>query len=87
MSLSAFWTWRVAIGRKNYVFAKTEAGAEANTIWYTFIQTAKLNQLKVREYSERFSYQPSHGRKSQSGKLIYRGLQKFNDSLEFNRRK
>ncbi len=40
------------IGRKNYLFAKTEAGAEANAIWYTFIQTAKLNQLKVREYLE-----------------------------------
>ena len=40
------------IGRKNYLFAKTEAGAEANATWYTFIQTAKLNQLKVREYLE-----------------------------------
>ncbi|WP_019205752.1 IS66 family transposase [Limosilactobacillus ingluviei] len=39
-------------GLKNYLFAKTEAGAEANAIWYTFIQTAKLNQLKVREYLE-----------------------------------
>ena len=38
------------IGRKNYLFAKTKAGA--NAIWYTFIQTAKLNQLKVREYLE-----------------------------------
>ena len=43
-----FWS----IGRKNYLFAKTEAGAEANAIWYTFIQTAKLNQLKVHEYLE-----------------------------------
>ena len=42
----------ITIGRKNYLFAKTEAGAEANAIWYTFIQTAKLNQLKVREYLE-----------------------------------
>lgn len=44
--------WPTTIGRKNYLFAKTEAGAEANAIWYTFIQTAKLNQLKVREYLE-----------------------------------
>ena len=32
------------IGRKNYLFAKTEAGAEANAIWYTFIQTVKSAQ-------------------------------------------
>ena len=29
-----------------FMMAKTEAGAEANAIWYTFIQMAKLNQFQ-----------------------------------------
>ena len=65
MRLSDFWTRQAAIRQQswwttdsandrtqNFLFAKTEAEAEANAIWYTFIQTAKLNHLKVREYLE-----------------------------------
>ena len=33
--------------RKNSLFAKSTAGAEANAIFYTIIQTAKLNNLDV----------------------------------------
>lgn len=40
------------IGRKNYLFTKSEVGAKANAMWYRIIQTAKLNKLRVREYLE-----------------------------------
>ena len=40
------------IGRKNYLFTKSEVGAKANAMWYSIIQTAKLNKLRVREYLE-----------------------------------
>ena len=40
------------IGRKNYLFKKSEVGAKANAMWYRIIQTAKLNKLRVREYLE-----------------------------------
>ena len=33
--------------RKNSLFAKSTAGAEANAIFYTIVQTAKLNNLDV----------------------------------------
>lgn len=33
--------------RKNCLFAKSVAGAEANAVYYTLIVTAKLNQLNV----------------------------------------
>ena len=33
------------IGRKNYLFTKSEVGAKANAMWYSIIQTAKLNKL------------------------------------------
>ena len=33
--------------RKNSLFAKSTAGAEANAILYTIVQTAKLNNLDV----------------------------------------
>ena len=39
-----------AIIRKNSLFAKSTAGAEANAIFYTIVQTAKLNHLDVFKY-------------------------------------
>ncbi|MDC2840276.1 transposase [Limosilactobacillus mucosae] len=36
--------------RKNSLFAKYTAGAEANVIFYTIVQTAKLNHLDVFKY-------------------------------------
>ena len=36
--------------RKNSLFAKSTAGAEANAIFYTIVQTAKLNNLDVFKY-------------------------------------
>ena len=44
--------WPTTIGRKNYLFTKSEVGAKANAMWYRIIQTAKLNKLRVREYLE-----------------------------------
>ena len=41
-----------AIIRKNSLFAKSTAGAEANAIFYTIVQTAKLNNLDVFKYLE-----------------------------------
>ncbi len=36
--------------RKNSLFAKSTVGAEANAIFYTIVQTAKLNNLDVFKY-------------------------------------
>ena len=38
--------------RKNSLFAKPTAGAKANAIWYSIVQTAKLNHLDVFKYLE-----------------------------------
>lgn len=38
--------------RKNSLFAKSTAGAKANAIFYTIVQTAKLNNLNVFKYLE-----------------------------------
>lgn len=38
------------IVRKNCLFARTTAGAKANAIWYSLIQTAKLNGLDPYKY-------------------------------------
>ena len=38
------------IMRKNSLFAKSTAGAEANAIFYTIVQTAKLNNLNIFKY-------------------------------------
>lgn len=38
--------------RKNSLFAKSTAGARANAIWYSIVQTAKLNHLDVFKYLE-----------------------------------
>jgi len=39
-----------ALGRKNWLFADTQAGADASARLYTLIQSAKLNNLVVEEY-------------------------------------
>ena len=39
-----------AVGRKNWLFADSEAGAEANGIYYSLIESAKINNLKIQEY-------------------------------------
>lgn len=38
--------------RKNSLFAKSTAGAKVNAIWYSIVQTAKLNHLDVFKYLE-----------------------------------
>jgi len=40
----------VVIGRKNWLFANSQAGAKASATWYTIVETAKANGLKVEEY-------------------------------------
>jgi transposase len=38
-----------AIGRKNWLFSDTEAGAEASSMFYSFVVTAKLNNVNPYE--------------------------------------
>lgn len=40
----------VAVGRKNYLFAGSERGAERAAAFYTLIETAKLNGLGPEAY-------------------------------------
>ncbi|WP_338218096.1 hypothetical protein [Lacticaseibacillus salsurivasis] len=40
------------IGRKNWLFATSPMGAEANAIWMTLVETAKANELDPRGYVE-----------------------------------
>lgn len=40
------------IGRKNWLFATSPKGAEANAIWMTLVETAKANGLDPRSYIE-----------------------------------
>lgn len=39
-----------AVHRKNWLFADTTAGADANAVYYSFIETAKLNKLNIYKY-------------------------------------
>jgi transposase len=39
-----------AIGRKNWLFANSQAGAKANANLYSLIETAKLNGLNPLDY-------------------------------------
>ena len=39
-----------AIGRKNWLFSDTPAGAEASALWYSLIETAKANGREPFEY-------------------------------------
>ncbi|MBB1124412.1 transposase domain-containing protein [Limosilactobacillus sp. Lr3000] len=36
--------------RKNYLFATSIRGAQANAIYYTLVETAKLNRLNIYKY-------------------------------------
>ena len=38
------------IGRKNFLFSFTEAGAECSAVAYSIVETAIANQLNVYEY-------------------------------------
>ncbi|WP_082397845.1 transposase domain-containing protein [Lacticaseibacillus camelliae] len=40
------------IGRKNWLFATSPKGAEANAIWMTIVETAKANGLDPGRYIE-----------------------------------
>ena len=40
----------VAVGRKNYLFAGSDLGAERAAVFYTLIETAKLNRLDPEAY-------------------------------------
>ena len=39
-----------AVGRKNWLFADSEAGANANGVYYSLIESAKVNNLKIQDY-------------------------------------
>jgi hypothetical protein len=47
------------IGRKNWLFATSPKGAEANAIWMTIVETAKANGLDPRTYIERLLHELS----------------------------
>ncbi|KRL79652.1 hypothetical protein FC36_GL000422 [Ligilactobacillus equi DSM 15833 = JCM 10991] len=38
------------MGRKNSLFSKSYEGAQANAVYYTLVQTAKLNNLDAYKY-------------------------------------
>ena len=40
----------VVIGRKNWLFSHSQAGAKASATWYTIVETAKANGLNPEEY-------------------------------------
>ena len=40
----------IALGRKNYLFSDTPAGAEASAVIYSLVETAKANNLNVLQY-------------------------------------
>ena len=39
-----------AVHRKNWLFADTVAGAKANAVWYSIIESAKVNNLNINKY-------------------------------------
>ena len=39
-----------AVHRKNWLFADTVAGANANAVYYSLIESAKLNNLNIYKY-------------------------------------
>lgn len=39
-----------AVHRKNWLFADTQDGARANAIYYSLIETAKVNHLNINKY-------------------------------------
>lgn len=38
------------VHRKNWLFSDTTAGADANAIYHSFIETTKLNKLNIYKY-------------------------------------
>lgn len=40
------------VGRKNWLFSNTMSGAEMSSIYYTLIESAKMNQLDIHNYLE-----------------------------------
>lgn len=66
--------------RKNCLFAKSVAGAEANAVYYTLIVTAKLNQLNVYKY---LKYLFDHLPNQENGDIeaFYRGMKKSNKNV------
>ena len=40
----------IAVGRKNYMFAGSDSGAEAASIFYSLINSCKLNKINPRDY-------------------------------------
>ena len=42
--------WPFAVHRKNWLFSDATAGADANAVYYSFIETAKLNKLNIYKY-------------------------------------
>ncbi len=40
----------IALGRKNYLFAGSDAGGERAAAMYTIVQTAKLNNVNPEAY-------------------------------------
>lgn len=40
----------MAVHRKNWLFADSVDGANANAIWYSIIESAKINNLNINRY-------------------------------------
>lgn len=40
------------IGRKNWLFSKTKSGAEMSSIYYSLVESAKMNELDIYNYLE-----------------------------------
>lgn len=40
------------IGRKNWLFSKTKSGAKMSSIYYSLVESAKMNELDVQDYIE-----------------------------------
>ena len=40
----------IALGRKNYLFTGSERGGDASAVFYSLVESAKINQLNVYDY-------------------------------------
>ena len=62
-------SWRVAhhaVGRKNFLFHDTVKGAQASSIIYSLVETAKLNNLNIYAYLETvLLYMPDYKNESE----------------------
>lgn len=62
------------IGRKNWIFSNTKNGAQVSSIYYSIIETAKLNNLDPHKYLEYILDELSNIPKNKRGEEIHRLL-------------